>query len=89
VTVSRRPLPRPLADYAALLLAGTGLPPAGAARAAAGDPAVTVPPAAGSAVRAMRDGWAAASLAPPAAGPAPSPGPGEQEADGPEMGGPE
>jgi hypothetical protein len=60
MTDSPRPLPPGLAAYAAGLLAGTGLSPADAARAAAGDPGVTVPPAAEPAVRALRDGWAAA-----------------------------
>lgn len=55
------PGPGTLAAYAARLLAGTGLSAADAARAAAGDPQVTVPPGAETAVLAMRDGWAAAA----------------------------
>ena len=60
------PPPRPtagLAAYAARLLAGTGLPAAAAARAAAGDPEVAVPAGAETAVQALRDGWSAVMTA--------------------------
>ena len=49
-----------LSAYAAKILAGTGLSPDSAARAAA-DPAAPVPPQAAAAAAALRDGWAAAS----------------------------
>jgi hypothetical protein len=52
--------PPQLAEYAAGLLAGTGLTPDGAARVAA-DPHAPVPPQAAAAAQALRDGWAAAS----------------------------
>ena len=68
MTESPHPLPAALAAYAARLLAGTGLSPAAAALAAAGDPGVTVPPAAEPAVRALRDGWAGALAAEPEPG---------------------
>lgn len=72
-----RPLPSSLSAYAARLLAGTGLSPAAAARAAAGDPGTAVPPGAEPVVRALRDGWAAAALgAAPKPEPEPEPEPG-------------
>ena len=52
---------RALAVHAARLLAGTGLSPRDAVRAAAGDPHITVPPGAEAAVLALRDGWDAAA----------------------------
>lgn len=52
--------PPALAEYAAALLAGTGLTPDDAARAAA-DPGVPVPPQAAAAAHALRDGWNGAS----------------------------
>jgi hypothetical protein len=45
--------------HAALILAGTGLTPAGAARIAA-NPAAPVPGPAAAAASALRDGWQAA-----------------------------
>ena len=61
MTASSRSPHRALAVYAARLLAGTGLSPYDAVRAAAGDPHVVVPPRAEAAVMALRDGWHAAA----------------------------
>ena len=52
--------PPQLAQYAAGLLAGTGLTPGDAASIAA-DPAYPVPPQAAAAAQALRDGWDAAA----------------------------
>jgi hypothetical protein len=60
MTASSRPPRLTLAAHAARLLAGTGLSSEDAARAAAGDPGLAVPPGAEAAVQALRDGWAAA-----------------------------
>lgn len=72
-------LPAALAAHAARLLDGTGLSVSAAARAAAGDPDVVVPPGAGPAVQALRDGYDSAARA---AKPEPETDPG-LEAGGP------